>query len=95
MNITPERIQKTSYSTPAQTLTIMGFPLEGHRNNLLTSMGIILCLQTKQTYSTDGRGKCALLHGHRLFGEKTRSAESRKAIKRKQNYKQWMRKLSF
>ena len=29
-----------------------------------------------------GRGKHALLHGHRLFGEKTQSAESRKARKR-------------
>ena len=34
------------------------------------------------------RGKRALLHGHRLFGEKTRSAESRKARKRRQNYRQ-------
>ena len=34
-----------------------------------------------------GRGKQALLHGHRLFGEKTRSAESRKARKRRQNYR--------
>ena len=32
-----------------------------------------------QHWRTCGRGKHALLHGHRLFGEKTKSAESRKA----------------
>ena len=42
-----------------------------------------------------GRGKRALLHRHRYFGEKTRSAESRKARKRWQNYEQQIRKLSF
>ena len=42
-----------------------------------------------------GRGKKALLHGYRLFGETTRSAESRKARKRWQNYRQQIRKLSF
>ena len=41
-----------------------------------------------QHWHTCGRGKCVLLHGHRLFGEKTRSAESRKARNRRQNYKQ-------
>ena len=35
-----------------------------------------------QHWHTCGRGKHALLHGHRLFGEKTHSAESRKARKR-------------
>ena len=35
-----------------------------------------------QHWHTHGRGKCALLHGHRLFGEKICSAESRKARKR-------------
>ena len=35
-----------------------------------------------------GRGKCALLHGHRLFSEKTQSVESRKARKRRQYYRQ-------
>ena len=42
-----------------------------------------------------GRGKWTLLHGYRLFGEKTRSTESRKARERRQNYRQRMRKLSF
>ena len=41
-----------------------------------------------QHWHIHGRGKQALLHGHRLFGEKTRSAESRKARKRRQNYRQ-------
>ena len=41
-----------------------------------------------QCWHTCGRGKHALLQGHRLFGEKTRSAESRKARKRRQNYRQ-------
>ena len=36
-----------------------------------------------QPWYTHGRGKWAVLHGHRLFGEKTRSAESRKAMKRR------------
>ena len=31
-----------------------------------------------QHWHVQGRGKRALLHGHRLFGKKTRSAESRK-----------------
>ena len=35
-----------------------------------------------QCWHTCGRGKCALLHRHRLFGEKTCSAESSKARKR-------------
>ena len=35
-----------------------------------------------------GRGKRALFHGHRLFGENTRSTESKKARKRRQNYRQ-------
>ena len=35
-----------------------------------------------------GRGKQALLHGHKLFSEKTHSVESRKARKRRQNYRQ-------
>ena len=35
-----------------------------------------------QFWHTHGRGKCAFLYGHRLFGEKTHSAESRKARKR-------------
>ena len=35
-----------------------------------------------QCWYTCGRGKCSLLHGHRLFSEKTRSAESREARKR-------------
>ena len=48
-----------------------------------------------QCWHACGRGKRALLHGHRLFGEKTRSAESRKARKRWQNYRQRIRKLSF
>ena len=48
-----------------------------------------------ECWYTDGRGKRALLHGHRLFGEKMRSAESRKARKRWQNYRKQMRKLSF
>ena len=48
-----------------------------------------------QRWYMQGRGKRDLLHGHRLFGEKTRSAESRKARKRWQNYRQRMRKLSF
>ena len=42
-----------------------------------------------------GTGKQALLHGHRLFGEKTRSTESRKARKGRQNYRQQIRMLSF
>ena len=41
-----------------------------------------------QCWHTCGRRKCTLLHGHRLFSEKTRSAESRKARKIRQNYKQ-------
>ena len=41
-----------------------------------------------QHWYMQGRGKRALLHGHRLFGEKTISAESRKARKRWQNYRQ-------
>ena len=41
-----------------------------------------------QCWYTQGSSKRALLHGHRLFGEKTRSAKSRKARKRRQNYKQ-------
>ena len=48
-----------------------------------------------QHWYTHGRGKHALLHRHRLFREKTQSAESRKARKRRQNYKQQMGKLSF
>ena len=48
-----------------------------------------------QCWYTHGRGKCILLHRHRLFGEKMQSAESRKARKRQQNYKQQMRKPSF
>ena len=48
-----------------------------------------------QCWYTHGREKCALLHGHRFFREKTQSAASRKARKRRQNYKQQMRKLSF
>ena len=40
-----------------------------------------------QHWHARGREKCILLHGHRLFGEKTQSAESRKARKRRQNYK--------
>ena len=48
-----------------------------------------------QCWHTHGRGKRALLHGHRLFGEKTQSAERRKARKRRQNCRQQMRKLSF
>ena len=48
-----------------------------------------------QHWYVRGRGKRALLHGHRLFGEKTRSTESRKARKRWQNCRQRMRKLSF
>ena len=35
-----------------------------------------------QHWHRHGREKCALLHGHRLFGEKTQSVESRKARKR-------------
>ena len=34
-----------------------------------------------QHWYVQGRGKRALLHGHRLFGEKTRSAESKKSQK--------------
>ena len=41
-----------------------------------------------QCWYACGRGKCAFLHRHRLFGEKTQSAESRKARKRQQNHKQ-------
>ena len=41
-----------------------------------------------QCWYMHGRGKRALLHGHRLFCEKTRSAEGRKAGKRRQNYRQ-------
>ena len=41
-----------------------------------------------QHWYAQDRAKRALLHGHRLFGEKTRSAESRKARKRQQNYRQ-------
>ena len=48
-----------------------------------------------QGWHACGRGKCALLHGHRLFSEKTQSAESRTVRKRQQNYKQQMRKFSF
>ena len=48
-----------------------------------------------QHWYASGRGKCTLLHGHRLFGEKTWLAESRKARKIRQNYRQQMRKLSF
>ena len=39
-----------------------------------------------QCWYMRGIGKRALLHGHQLFGEKTRSALSRKARKRWQNY---------
>ena len=35
-----------------------------------------------QFWHTQRRGKCTFLHRHRLFGEKTLSAESRKARKR-------------
>ena len=45
-----------------------------------------------QHWYVQGRGKRALLHEHRLYGEKARSAESRKASKRQQNYRQQMRK---
>ena len=45
-------------------------------------------------WHTHGRGKCALLYGHRLFGEKTHSTEGMKARKRQQNFKQQIRKLS-
>ena len=48
-----------------------------------------------QYWHMQGRGKRALLHGYRLFSEKTRSTESRKSRKRWQNYRQQMRKLSF
>ena len=48
-----------------------------------------------QCWHAHGRGKHALLHGHIHFGEKTGLADSRKARKRKQNYKQQQRKLSF
>ena len=48
-----------------------------------------------QHWCACGRGKHALLHGQRLFGEKTQSAESRKARKRRKNYRQGMRQLSF
>ena len=41
-----------------------------------------------QHWHTQEREKCTLLHGHRLFSEKTRSAESKKARKRRQNYRQ-------
>ena len=44
-----------------------------------------------QCWYTCGRGKQALLHGHRLFSENTHSVESRKARKRRQNYRQSMR----
>ena len=47
-----------------------------------------------QCWHAHGRGKHALLHGHRLFGEKTCSAEGRKARKRQQNFNQHIRKLS-
>ena len=47
-----------------------------------------------QHWHAHGRGKHTLLHGHRLFGEKTHSAESRKARKRQQSFKQQIRKLS-
>ena len=40
-----------------------------------------------QCWHACGRGKHTLLHGHRLFSEKTRSAECRKARKRSQNYR--------
>ena len=48
-----------------------------------------------QHWHRQGRGRRALLHGHRLYREKTRVAESRKARKRWQNYKQRIQKLSF
>ena len=35
-----------------------------------------------QHWHAQGRGRRGLLHGHRLYGEKTRSVESRKARKR-------------
>ena len=38
-----------------------------------------------QCWYAQGRQKRALLHGHKLYGEKTRSAENRKARKRWQN----------
>ena len=41
-----------------------------------------LDLANIQCWHACGRGKCALLHRHRLFGEKTQSVESRKARKR-------------
>ena len=41
-----------------------------------------------QHWHACGRRKCAHLHGHRLFDEKTQSAESRKAKKRRKNYRQ-------
>ena len=48
-----------------------------------------------QHWHACGRGKHAYLHGHRLFREKTCSAESRKARKRQQKFKHFIRKLSF
>ena len=41
-----------------------------------------------QCWHAHGRGKCAFLHGHRHFREKTCSVESKKARKRQQNFNQ-------
>ena len=41
-----------------------------------------------QHWHAHERGKHTFLHGHRPFGEETQSAESRKARKRRQNYRQ-------
>ena len=92
-----KRIPQINCSIPAQIQTITGYHQGDHRHNLMILTGITLHPRPcrRSTLACTGRGKCALLYGHRLFGEKTQSAESRKARKRRQNYKQQMKKLSF
>ena len=48
-----------------------------------------------QHWYMQGRGKRALLHGHRLFGEKTRSAESRKEMAKLQTMNEKIEFLTF
>ena len=86
------RLLTISCSTPVLILTIMAHQLGGQKNHPVILMGTALHPLTQQMY---GIGMCEIEGREQVFGEKTRSAESRKARKRWQNYRQQMRKLSF
>ena len=81
----------TNYNTLVLTLTITISHQEGYKSHPMIQMAITPLLPDQadvQHWHMWSRGRRALLHGHRLYRERTRSAESRKARKRQQNYKQ-------